>query len=93
MSLAPLFISLSCLVAQIKADKDWATTSACQGGPHCPQPNAPMAVDGAGFVRTAPSGTEQPKEAPPPAQPTDLPGPKVIPWPLPEPRKNTFKLQ
>lgn len=80
--LAPLFISLSCLVAQIKADKDWATTSACQGGgPHCPQSTASSGCRGGRL------GTERPKEAPPPPQPTDLPGPKVTPWPLPEPRK------
>lgn len=83
MSSAPLFISLSCLVAQIKADKGRATASACQERPFLP----PVQWLQRGRLWTAILWAEQLQEAPAPPRPTALPGPKGIPWPLPEPRK------
>lgn len=71
MSLAPLFISLSCLVAQIKADKGWATTSACQGGPHCPRPNGQwLQRRQAGDSHSL--GLSSLRKTPPPIQPSSL---------------------
>lgn len=86
--LAPLFISLSCLVAQIKADKDWATTSACQGGGlTAPSPLPPVAAEGAGWGRSGPR-----KPHPHPSPLTYL-APKSLLGLCQSPEKYTFTLQ
>lgn len=54
-------------------------------GHSCHQSNE-QAAEGAGSGEPC-SEAEKLKEAPPPFWPTGLPGPRVIPWPLPEPRK------